>query len=482
MNKQSTIVVSDLHLGAGHDGPGGNPLEDFTSDPEFNGLIQQLDAESKAQKRDIHLIIDGDFLEMLQVPATPTYSPWKSYPPTVYEDNSAAGSILKLKHIMAGHEGLFSALQAFLDPGAPRRTLTVLKGNHDPEWYWPAMQEALRRRLEAVGSKADCLRFLPVAYQQDGLYVEHGNQYTEQVDRFANFARPVDPENPARLELLPGSRFVIEYFNDIEARYPWIDGVHPVVNLIWYGLKFDFPFAIQTLLKLLAAAPILILPSLTPADAHLSDKATAAFLTDLESANRANMKVQGVRYAADAGFRRQFNRQVWQALTAAGWLDEKQEQDIDLDDPFVIGQALVASSNDALVRQAEAISQDGQEKIVVFGHTHQPGVFHLASGATYINSGTWVWRGDFSQADEETWRDLFAHPQKYANQRYLTYVRIDQDGETWQTALCTFGANVSPAPPVSPSPTPEPTPSQPSPSGCLGFGLLGKLFGRGKRA
>jgi len=481
MSKQCTVVVSDLHLGAGHDGPGGNPLEDFISDPEFSSLLRQLGAESERDAVEMQLIINGDFLEMLQVPATPTYSPQEAYPTSIYEDNSAAGSVLKLRHIMAGHAGLFTALHDFLNPDPPRRALIVLKGNHDPEWYWPAVQNALRRRLDAVGPRERCLRFLPVAYQQDGLYVEHGNQYTERVDRFANFARPVDPEDRSRLELLPGSRFVIEYFNEIEAHYPWIDGVHPVVDLIWYGLKFDFPFAIQALLKLLTVAPILILPGFMPADARPADEATTAFLADLQRTDGESSKVKAIRYAGDADFRQQFNRQVWQALAAAGWLDEKRDKPADFDDPFVIGQAIAESSNAALVEKAEALSQDGRTKVVIFGHTHQPGVYPLANGAMYINSGTWVWRGDFSRADEATWRDLFANPQKYANQRHLTYVRVDREGERWQATLQTFHAGgPQPAPEPVPTVPPTPTPLPGERSGCLGW--LGRLFGRKKEA
>ena len=45
----------------------------------------------------------------------------------------------------------------------------------------------------------------------------------------------------------------------------------------------------------------------------------------------------------------------------------------------------------------------------------------------YINSGTWTWRADFSGAGKETWKDLFEHPERFTDDRLLSYVRIDYD-------------------------------------------------------
>ena len=53
----------------------------------------------------------------------------------------------------------------------------------------------------------------------------------------------------------------------------------------------------------------------------------------------------------------------------------------------------------------------------------------LPGGGTYINSGTWTWRADLGSSDEETWKELFAHPERFTDDRVLNYVRIDYDEE-----------------------------------------------------
>ena len=57
------------------------------------------------------------------------------------------------------------------------------------------------------------------------------------------------------------------------------------------------------------------------------------------------------------------------------------------------------------------------------------GIEELPGGGTYINSGTWTWRADFGSSDEQTWKNLFAHPERFTDDRVLSYVRIDYDAE-----------------------------------------------------
>jgi hypothetical protein len=68
-------------------------------------------------------------------------------------------------------------------------------------------------------------------------------------------------------------------------------------------------------------------------------------------------------------------------------------------------------------------------KLVSFGHTHDAGVEDLPDGGMYINSGTWTWRADFGGSGKETWKELFAHPERFTEDRVLSYVRIDYDEE-----------------------------------------------------
>lgn len=87
----------------------------------------------------------------------------------------------------------------------------------------------------------------------------------------------------------------------------------------------------------------------------------------------------------------------------------------------------------ALYQAAEAKSRGEGARVVVFGHTHSPVSEPLGTGGLYLNTGTWVWVRDFSDADEATWRELFEHPERFTEDRRLTYVRIDYDeeGQPW---------------------------------------------------
>ena len=66
--KRTIIVISDLHLGAGNSvNNRKNPLEDFHFDKE---LIEFIEYHSSGHflDREVELIINGDFFDLLAVP------------------------------------------------------------------------------------------------------------------------------------------------------------------------------------------------------------------------------------------------------------------------------------------------------------------------------------------------------------------------------------------------------------------------------
>ena len=102
----------------------------------------------------------------------------------------------------------------------------------------------------------------------------------------------------------------------------------------------------------------------------------------------------------------------------------------------------------------KAVSLDA--KVVAFGHIHERIAKQLPTGATYLNTGTWVWKADFSESPEEVWRDLISHPEKYMNSRHLTYARVDIDPSGEITNARLLSANDPPSPPDPPDPQPQP--------------------------
>ncbi len=390
------IIVSDLHLGAGS-AEAGNALEDFTQDAEFAQFLQGVREESDAEGMDCELILAGDILEFLQAPSLAAFDPAKAYPPEDYRSSSEEDSLKKVSLIIAGHPVFFAALRDFLSAASPLRRVTIIKGNHDVNLHWIAVQDRIRQAAGASGEREALLTFEERCISREGIYVEHGNQYAEKVSRFDNFEEPHDPAREDQLVLVPGSRFVIDFFNNVEREHYWIGGVKPITSLIWYGFAFDFVFAVKALVTFLKVALIpLILGSLSLKERPKPSKIS-----------RPGRTLEDLRDVQSLGIAKA------SAVTLARYE--------------------AAKVHSALHQAAEAKSREEGARIVVFGHTHAPVSEPLETGGLYLNTGTWVWVRDFSDEDESTWRELFEHPERFTKSRRLTYARIDynQEGQPW---------------------------------------------------
>jgi UDP-2,3-diacylglucosamine pyrophosphatase LpxH len=223
---KAKIILSDLHLGAGLDSEG-NALEDFSSDADLAELIDALVEESDTHSLSLELIFAGDTFEFLQVPALTdpsSFAPGRVYPPDQYASSSEVASLSKVEIILAGHPVVFAALRHFVQASAPPRRVTFVKGNHDVSLHWSGVQRVLRAAVGAVGARESCVAFEERRISREGIYVEHGNQYCERINRFPDFEEPHDPDAPGELYRPPGSRFVYNYFNALEQQYRWLDG------------------------------------------------------------------------------------------------------------------------------------------------------------------------------------------------------------------------------------------------------------------
>jgi UDP-2,3-diacylglucosamine pyrophosphatase LpxH len=427
MASKVKIIVSDLHLGAGSfDLDKGNVLEDFIVDETFARFLHEMKEESETQGTDFELIIDGDMMEFLQAPAVDQFEPRRTYPLENYQSSSEEDSAKKVDLIIKGHAMFFAALREFIKPANPQRKVTILKGNHDVNLYWPAVKERIRQAAYATGEeRAKLLAFEEVCINREGIYVEHGNQYAEKVNRVDNFERPLDPEREGQLAIPAGSQFVIEFFNQVEWEKWWVDSVKPMTALIWYALAIDFPFAVKTLVAFLKVAPILILGSLAVGEEDLPAEAEQ-LVRELE--DEAQLQVLGQRYTEEETFRREFNARVGRLLEAADAPPEvARAWAIDEVSAFNLGKSIIDEMNSALHRAAEIKARETGAQIVVFGHTHDPLCERLESGGLYLNTGTWAWWRDFAEAGLDDWKEFYAAPEKFMDEHYLTYARIDYD-------------------------------------------------------
>ena len=451
MTAKVKIIISDTHIGAGGAALG-NKLEDFTSDEAFEAWVHHLIEESERDGLPMTLIINGDWIEFLQTPEVARFEPTRRYPTAAYTALEEPAALQRLEVVHAGHPRVFQALADFISDGPPRRDLVILFGNHDPELAYPGVQDHVRDLLGARGEREALVRIGGRVYFEDGVYVEHGNAYTEAVNRFTDPDRPFDPERPGLIERPPGSYVVTDFYNQVEWERPWIDGVHPMSALAFYALAYDPVFAVQFIKALLLAVPDLATDLLGVAgEGSASDELLNLMegMDDGELTRRLREdEAFAARFADDLemalAHKGAAPRPVYPTQSTPGGGRSLQERARDIAEYY--WQALADAALD--------VSEKTGAQVVCFGHIHERVAKRLANGALYLNTGTWIWKMNFSQASDAVWRDLIAHPEKYMHRRHLTYARIELNEAGVITAAQLLQANDPPPPPDPPGPQP----------------------------
>lgn len=227
------LIVSDLHLGTGRYTAEGirNPYEDFFFDEAFDELLEYY-TKGTYTDYDVELIINGDFLNLLQADILKDGV-------TITEDDC----LVMLKRIVRGHPVFFDALKRFMF--VLNHHTSVLVGNHDQGLLWGRVQELLKNivspRLEIYHRS---LTF-------DGIYIEHGNNY----DILNGFSAtdsirksPVDGDTV--LNIPWGSYFVLTFIYPRKKHTPYLDRIKPLRKYIRWGLLFDTRKTVGTLLQM----------------------------------------------------------------------------------------------------------------------------------------------------------------------------------------------------------------------------------------
>lgn len=235
------LVISDLHLSSGRDPRTGrlSPNEDFFADEQLRRFLEH----HQRTARRWHLIVNGDFLDFLQVKEGGGRA-------AAAPRGLAAGeeeTVLKLRVIAEGHPAAFAALARFAAGG---NRITVLKGNHDVELHYPRVQEELLAQLcSRAGDEAERARIRgnvhcgPWFHHEAGqLWVEHGNRY-EAANAFEHWLSPLLPAEGRpggrddEIDLPLGSLFVRYLFNQIERVEPFADNMKPATAFVGWLLR-----------------------------------------------------------------------------------------------------------------------------------------------------------------------------------------------------------------------------------------------------
>jgi len=234
MEKKIKVIVSDMHLGKGKILSNGsvNKLEEFFFGEKFAEL---LDYYSTGQFRDyeIELIINGDFLNFLQVD-------YRGHFLTVFTEEV---SLSIMKEIIEGQPEAFKALRKFAQ--RPGCQITYIVGNHDQAMLWPKLRSYFN---EIVGVP---VRFKSIVHFFDGVHVEHGHMY-EAANRINPKKFFLKKDLPVPILNLPfGSHFFVDFVMKIKEKHPHIDKIRPFRLLIRWAIFNEFWFTMKSFVALL---------------------------------------------------------------------------------------------------------------------------------------------------------------------------------------------------------------------------------------
>ena len=413
MARKIKFVLSDLHLGLALPTTEKTKSETVTTEKVLVQFLQRIQTESTAKQQEIELILNGDFFDFLQVPAVDTYNPDETYSIESYADSSQVASLKRLEVIAIQQKEVFQALRDFMYPEFPQRRVTIIKGDHDVSLFWPQVKNRLRKLLEASGARSSLLLFAGEYIKREKIYVEHGHQKAEKVNRYSDFIDPRHPDNPHLLYYPPSSALFINLINDVQHDTWVITGIKPVSNLIWYALSWNFNLAVKMISHFFS---------------HISQKDVVAdFLETLE--NEETRQELAQRYANEPKFRQAFHYQVlhYLNLTRPPKETEATKSVLNLlpSEPLIIGQTEQKHQQNLLRQAAEDIVNRDKCKVVLFGHTHHPSQQLLKPGHVYINTGSWT--RDFTDFTPDMIEALFSGKLDLHDAPRLPYARVDYD-------------------------------------------------------
>lgn len=422
-------VVSDLHLGDG------SPLDDFAYEDDFCAFLEHVHAEGTRRGGRAELVVNGDFIDFLQIVPL-KLTTWRT-------------AIEKLASVARAHAAAVRALGAFVAAG---NVLRVLPGNHDIELAFGDVQEALTS-IVSGGDSSAAQRVIfpndaplgphfrgwqngPFVHRLPGVYIEHGNQFDvfNYFDHGQFYVRGSEDE----IHLPWGSHFVVDLFNEVERRYPFIDKIRPRSAAILILWLMDPDFVVQKLGALRALGPRMFQEmrkfarkTSTPAGggARAESPLPAAPDTDFLALLGQNADALEVVYDNRAyltggeleGSRGRWSNKLSVAAAAVlrsalGRMTARPDRPAEPDE----------HTADAI----ELAKREGAE-VVVLGHTH--GLKDLRVGPIrYLNTGTWIGLLDL---DHETWQKAppeecaalirrFQQPETFVPLRHLTFVEI----------------------------------------------------------
>lgn len=519
------LVISDLHISEGYSAENfyWNRRENFMADAALAHFLQTKSAAVRQSHHCLWLIINGDFIDFLRVTATPVCEEdlqrwgqtlecitqaklpqqrhriltafdefaqqWRHFVlegkprwqwPRDIRDEFTYGfkthdfkSIYRLMLVQRGHQAVFQSLAQWLADG---HFLTIIPGNHDPEFdqelvqagfLWmlenaaqnvgrrqqaePALAEAFvfaNGELSALGENeaqqdfawgtpiadweaeveveapapnfSERLRFEKHGLDVDGkIRLEHGHRFewtTSTGEQQLDSKRHPHEE----IFLAPGSLFNRYLINQIELDIPHLDNVKPTALVINYLMKHR-PLQFLKLLGMVLKAGF-----------RLARKRGARRLVWAGVLSVAQYLIPAPYVAWLLLTLLRFGKQAWQMI----W-NGPQIAEIPL--PFYAAVPILIALFIIVARlrhamqldfsaekaQAEMSRQFGATtgtRYAIYGHTHRPTMQRWENNLVHLNSGAWT--------------PVFEYESGVVrNDLTLTFVQFDANGKNWKAQL-----------------------------------------------
>lgn len=420
LQTNSIFIISDLHISDPENG-----LDDFHTDEAFEQLLTNvIPNESYGPAT---LVIAGDFIDFPQVlPDLDQHNLGDEIGITEHQ------SLAKLNKVIDGHHRVFGAMARFIGSGG---TILLLPGNHDVDYHWPSVEQAIRDRLN--DHSGERFRFVRETFiKEHGIYIEHGNQYSLD-NRFDNWPNPIiEADDGPRLERCWGTMFMNYIYNDIELRHPFVNKVHPHSRLFWIYLRslsrIDRPTN-RELAKLIwflykksrGLIPTGMVPTIKTVGVPSPHDNLEQFIRELPADRQEQVRMElKLLMASEDG---PHGNEMLNKPQIAGL-----ESPVMGISAFFDFQEL--TSPHMQVKKAQELLGNNEVQLVVFGHTHdildgneQP-VFGSGDPRRHFNTGSWMPMILIGDHEKPLWEDLRDKPQT-TELRYL-HVELDNLAST----------------------------------------------------
>lgn len=437
-DKPITIIVSDLHIGGG---PADRGDDHVYNNNQLRRFIEELSSSPEGKAGNIEIFFNGDFLEFAQVK------------PEAYTLNSSSfwctedESLQKLDVILSGHADIFQALKEFR---SLNNCVTLAAGNHDVDLYWSAIQNRIK---EVAGDVVFELKKDICTRHNGKLVIGHGHQI-DPANKFSNWEAPflVDEEDHLRLEMCPGTLFMVKFVNKMEARYEFADNVIPftsLARLLLHEDKFGLGAIALAFTSFAVRNPIMFLgvdgQNTSSIDAWAVQFQNSLNLDEgfLKEVTKLYKKAVDENATSDEVLKkldgeesiRAFLQELLVNVPLEEWIDKFDSLkpvtlSISGGDASTVGGGInlgIMKSNfsydkESLRREAERLWLETSADIVVFGHTHQPDEYRDGD-KVYFNPGSWTRYVDITDMPKLKLADL-SNEKDFPFE--LNYVRVER--------------------------------------------------------